>query len=129
MAQYFVDLQLKKYMELKELQGHSVIAFAAIAKPASFLGLLRDNAINVKDFFAYRDHHYYTKGDINRILAVAREKECTYLITTEKDLVKLNRFDFADFRVIGLRIGIEFKQQLELVQKLNHFIDKAVKNV
>lgn len=83
----------------------AVVAVAAIARPDLMLGQLRAQDIEVARMLAYPDHREYTLKDAERILRVAAGRP---IITTEKDLVKLEKLiDPANMWVIDQQILIE----------------------
>lgn len=65
------------------------LAFCAIGDPQGFFDGLRAAGVEVKETIACRDHHAYTRGDVARIQAAARESGAQCLLTTEKDGVRL----------------------------------------
>lgn len=66
-----------------------VFAFCGIGNPDNFFATLEDAGITIVAARRYRDHHRYTKRDIDSLIedAVANDAKC--LITTHKDGVKL----------------------------------------
>ena len=77
------------------MKGKHVCAFAGIASPESFRQTIQSLGGIVKAFMVFPDHHDYTEKDICDIGEAARENRADFIITTEKDGVKLNRY--ADF--------------------------------
>ncbi|MCC8943213.1 tetraacyldisaccharide 4'-kinase, partial [Bradyrhizobium sp. Arg68] len=73
---------------LAALRGKRVLAFAGIGDPARFFNTLRSNGVDVARNKAFADHHAFTKGEIDALLAEARRDGLT-LVTTEKDLARL----------------------------------------
>ena len=66
-----------------------LFAFCALGNPDNFFGLLRQSGVNVTDVRRFRDHHQYTKADIDELEGAAREAGANALVTTAKDAVKL----------------------------------------
>lgn len=63
---------------------------SAIARPESFLGLVRQSEPGTQvDVLSFRDHHPYSAGDVRTILAKAKAFGADEVWTTEKDEVKL----------------------------------------
>ena len=73
--------------------GRPVLAVAGIASPARFFRDLRESGWSVADTMAYRDHHRFTRGDVDRMLANARKTGAAMIVTTEKDYVRLQPFE------------------------------------
>lgn len=76
----------------RRLDGKRVVAFAGIGRPAKFFDTLRDLGAEIAATCSYGDHHFYSRADIASLRAQAKLVEAT-LITTEKDLVRLNGND------------------------------------
>jgi tetraacyldisaccharide 4'-kinase len=71
------------------LAGKQGIAFAGIAEPAPFFAALRQAGLALAATLAFRDHCRYDGAEVAAILRELRETGAHYLITTEKDAVKL----------------------------------------
>ena len=54
--------------------------------------------------FDFPDHHDYTPHDVENILSAARDAD--HIVTTEKDLVKLERFPLRDVSLYALRLEV-----------------------
>lgn len=65
------------------------IAFCGIARPRPFFASLRASGISPGAEVAFRDHHSYSRGDVDRLKAVQREQGAAGFITTEKDAINL----------------------------------------
>lgn len=88
-----------------ELAGRRVIAVAGLADPRSFLRMLQREDAEVVGRFEYRDHHRYTESDC-RAIREAADAAAALIVTTEKDLVKLERFPFAPDSLYALRLEV-----------------------
>lgn len=88
----FCDFKFKKILfngnELDKDRRYFLLT--AIAKPYKLLDSLKREKINIIDYKFFRDHHRYTDKDINQIKNNMLEKECEFLLTTYKDIVKIN---------------------------------------
>jgi len=73
----------------ESLRGERVIAFAGIARPDSFFDSLRAAGIHPLQCLPYADHHPYGEADTRAILEPARKLRASFLLTTEKDWVRL----------------------------------------
>ncbi|OGT99388.1 MAG: tetraacyldisaccharide 4'-kinase [Geobacteraceae bacterium GWC2_48_7] len=92
------------------LIGPGFMAFAGIAQPEFFFSGLRDQGINLVHTLAFPDHVAYDHARLEEISAAMKESGAEYLITTEKDGVKLSHLspDIAAVTyVTRLDIGIE----------------------
>ena len=82
-------LNLKgQQVPLASLGGKRGIAFAGIAEPAGFFRSLKDKGLGLVVEFSFADHCSYGESELRQLTAACQEAD--YLITTEKDAVKLN---------------------------------------
>lgn len=58
----------------------------------------------VTGFIAFRDHHRYRRTDLRRISDCARQSGAEWIVTTEKDIMKLKEFPLPD-DLLALRIA------------------------
>ena len=82
--------------------GERIIAFAGIARPERFFNALRSLGYDVVRELTFRDHHWYTKSDIQMIQAAARDVNAI-IVTTEKDAVRCE----LDCTVLPMTVDIE----------------------
>ncbi len=84
------------------LAGKRVIAVVGIANPERFYQTIHGWDATIEDVYAFADHHVYTRSDWQEISR--RSQECDLVVTTEKDLVKLEAFPFARGKLMALRV-------------------------
>lgn len=99
------------------LTGKRVLAVSGVADPALFYRLVEDSGADVTEVMEFPDHHVYTRQDWHTIAAAGRAYDL--VVTTEKDLVKLDRFPFAQHTLVALRIDMavtEAGRLLELIE-------------
>ncbi|MGC2061995.1 MAG: tetraacyldisaccharide 4'-kinase [Thermodesulfovibrionales bacterium] len=87
------------------LSGKKVFGFCGIGSPGSFSKTLRDTGAEVMGFRHFRDHHRYTKADIAGLTKEASASKCQWIVTTEKDIIKIEHLDLPENILI---IRIEF---------------------
>ncbi len=89
------------------LRGKRVSAFAGIARPEVFkLALLRLGA-EVVYFKGFRDHHQFESDEIMSIIQSGEDLKSDYILTTEKDWVRLAGMALV-CRKMGY-LGVEFR--------------------
>ncbi|MDX1921176.1 MAG: tetraacyldisaccharide 4'-kinase, partial [Candidatus Caenarcaniphilales bacterium] len=71
------------------MQNKKVLAFCALGNPMQFFAQLKSSGANVEQTFSYRDHHFYTKEDLEFLEKQRVYSECDYMLTTAKDAVKI----------------------------------------
>lgn len=71
------------------MPAEKVILVTGLADPTPFKEYVNQKYTLVKHF-NFRDHHTYTENDLREICRVAEQEENVSVITTEKDMVKIN---------------------------------------
>jgi len=83
------SLDESRRVELHEANGKSCVAFCGIARPDAFRKTLSELRLNAVDSFEFADHHRYSDSDMNEILDSFTTHHADYLITTEKDAMRV----------------------------------------
>ncbi|MES2386588.1 MAG: tetraacyldisaccharide 4'-kinase [Bacteroidota bacterium] len=103
-----------------EKSNLKVILFAGLANPALLHEYVASNFKLAGSTF-FNDHHFYTVNEIND-LAVQAKSAGAVLLTTEKDIVKLQGHEMAKaltgVKLLALPIEIYFLSQSELFDRL-----------
>jgi tetraacyldisaccharide 4'-kinase len=98
------------------LRGKRVLAFAGIGDPARFFRTLRASGVEVVWERAFADHHPFSQGEIEALIAQARREALT-LVTTEKDLARLRQAgglpDWAE-DIVPFAVTLEFDSAVKL---------------
>jgi tetraacyldisaccharide 4'-kinase len=79
----------RREVPLEALRGKKVVAFAGIAGPEGFFHLLKEAGAVVEHGFSFPDHHHYRETDLLMLLKAMEDCASPFLITTEKDMVRL----------------------------------------
>ena len=74
------------------VDGGPVMAVAGIAGPERFFEDLRAAGHQLVATAAFRDHHRYSRADLDRLVRTARAAGAARFVTTEKDFVRLLPF-------------------------------------
>jgi tetraacyldisaccharide 4'-kinase len=83
--------------ELRAVGTHSappgrderVVAVCGVARPQRFLATLEHQGWRVADSIVFKDHHWFTESDLQRIDQAVEAVHATAVLTTEKDAVRL----------------------------------------
>jgi tetraacyldisaccharide 4'-kinase len=86
------------------LGGRRVLAVSGLADPSAFYAMLRELDADLVGIFEYPDHHAYTNADWQAMVNAMRNAEI--VVTTEKDMVKLERFPFPRDSLYALRLEV-----------------------
>ncbi len=71
------------------LNGKRVVAFAGIGAPESFRETLVSLGAEVVAFSGFKDHYEYRKDDLEHLVRLKTEEKAHFVLTTEKDWVKM----------------------------------------
>ena len=95
-----------RVLPVTELRGVKVCAFAGIGSPEAFRQSLAALGSKAVAFQTFPDHHPYTLRDLEALRHLADESGARWIVTTEKDGIRLA--DFPDFlaEISLLRIGM-----------------------
>ena len=104
---HLVKLFTGEEMPLEKLAGMKVAALSAIARPESFEGFLEQLGAELVCKDHYADHHRYTQQEIIDFINQAKAAGAEYIVTTEKDAVRIPKIDRCDVPLIYLRIQID----------------------
>ena len=104
-------------LDLGDLPGLKVLAFAGIAKPENFFETLRGLGCEVIGK-SFSDHQAYDYRDIARLLDTAMEEKAEAVITTAKDAVKLLDMTLPDNPPIYMLTQTVQMDEMESFQEL-----------
>jgi tetraacyldisaccharide 4'-kinase len=82
------------------LNKKRVVAFAGIAEPEAFKGTLIDLGTDLVYFRSFRDHYRFRNGDIHTLIQVKERLGAQYILTTEKDWVRIPS-NFTNYHYFG----------------------------
>ena len=105
------------------MSGRRVAVVAGIAEPGPFYAAVRQWEAQIEEIFEYADHHRYTQADWQRLSRDTRDVDL--IVTTEKDLVKLEHFPFAKGKLVALRIAPEIDDGDALVRMVTERAGRA----
>ena len=91
LADRLIDLGGREW-RWHELAGKKVFAFAGIARPDDFFIAVRAQGVDLTESLALHDHQQYPCDPLNRLIQSC-DNNC-FIVTTEKDAVKLRAEDF-----------------------------------
>jgi tetraacyldisaccharide 4'-kinase len=95
-------------LPLTFLQGKRIYAFSGIGNPLSFLRSIADLGAILCGHEAFPDHHSYSPSEVAAISVNARRSGADYILTTEKDGVRLLAYPDFLATLYLLRIEMAF---------------------
>ncbi len=90
------------------LKGKTAVLFSGLAQNASFAQSVQDLGVNIAGHLEFCDHYRYNEPDFKRILAQAKALNLDFILTTQKDWVKLNPAWFRDVTVVVMGVRLRF---------------------
>ncbi len=105
--QHLVRLFTGESQPLKLLRGARVAALSAIACPAGFEKFIEELGAELVLCDHYADHHRYTQQEIIDFINQAKAAGAEFIVTTEKDAVRIPKLDRCDVPLYYLRIQID----------------------
>jgi len=85
----FVEVDGPARFPLAHLRGRRVMAFSGIATPERFEATLRELGVELVANRRFLDHHAFAEEDLDEILERALRAKAEFIVTTEKDAVRL----------------------------------------
>ena len=73
----------------KGLNEKRVVAFAGIGNPEAFRETLEALGARVVAFCGFKDHYVYKKDDLDRLVRLKSQSDAEYILTTEKDWMRV----------------------------------------
>lgn len=113
-----VDLCSGREGPPESLQGKRVLAVSGIANPDSFHRTLRQLGATPAKVLTFPDHHAFTREDRARMGSEARAAGAEYILTTEKDAVRLGADLPADAPTLALGIEVKIIEGGEALERL-----------
>jgi len=92
-------------MSLSWAKGKRFFSFCGIGDPQSFRKTLLSLGIPLTGFRTFRDHHRYSQKDIQSITTAASKSGAEWIVTTEKDIMRLKDLSLPEHLV---SLGIKF---------------------
>ncbi|MDE6432282.1 MAG: tetraacyldisaccharide 4'-kinase [Opitutales bacterium] len=123
---FFAEVNNEDHKENVSLVANEKIcAFSGIAMPDSFENFLTSNGANLVYKKRFIDHHKFTRDELDHIFTVALYKKAKYVITTEKDAVRIPKDYVCALPTFFLKIEIKILDGAELLdQAITKFITK-----
>jgi tetraacyldisaccharide 4'-kinase len=116
-----------KILELKAFKGKKAVAFSGIGNPRSFEKVLAEVNLTIAEHVVFSDHHWYSDNDIKKIIEARRKQAADFIVTTEKDVVRLRR-QFSRFLETEPIFVAEIQQEvLAGEEKLNELLKQVVR--
>ncbi len=102
-------------------QKNKALLLSGIGNPKSFEKLAKSNGCIVVGIKRFKDHHSYNKKNLLKIVQLARNLKADYILTTEKDWVKIEPLK-SDFLFVVLKIELNLLEE----EKMKNILSKQL---
>ncbi len=99
----------QKSLPLSWLEKKRLLAFCGLAEPESLNFTLKQLQVDPVEVVSFPDHHYYQEEDKRFLENLGRTLQVELMVTTEKDAVKLGKWEAVDLPVLVLCIEVEIQ--------------------
>ena len=107
--------------KLEKITNKKVYLFSALGDNESFKKIMDNTDAEIVGHSKYQDHHHYTFDNLKDIEQEARKCKAEFLITTEKDLVKIN-FQNIKIDIYAIRMKMIFKPENLFSKYIDDFL-------
>ena len=107
-----VEVERRNTISLEILEHQSCIAFCGIANPQSFYSTLTALRMDVVDVVTFRDHHNFGNSDLKLIEDRFLRHHPRFVMTTEKDAVRLHSRDLSGIKFAGALHYLEIEAKV-----------------
>jgi tetraacyldisaccharide 4'-kinase len=90
------------------INGKDIMGFAGIARPEAFMETLTELGAELVFFKVFRDHHPYQSHEIQELMTEKRKLNAYFLLTTEKDWVRMESFipQYPDLAYLTIKFSL-----------------------
>ncbi|MBK8945516.1 MAG: tetraacyldisaccharide 4'-kinase [Ignavibacteriae bacterium] len=115
------DVKNYKKYSINEFEGQNSLVVCGIARPFSFLRVLEENNINIKNKIIFTDHKEYTIKEVEQIRKEFYSTNSHSVLTTQKDAVKLMEFnkELDDIDIYFLKIELIIEDEKKFFEKID----------
>jgi len=91
--------------------AEALFAFCGIGEPDSFFKSIKELELKLGGKRIFSDHQEYTNSVISELSDQIKSSNCTAIITTEKDLVKLSESFLDEFDIFVIKVEVKFETE------------------
>ena len=100
----------------ESLGDSAVTALCGIGNPAAFERTITDCGLQIAESpQLFPDHHHYTSEDLKSVGNIANTNSAAAIVTTQKDLVKIDRDNLGNVPLWAIRIGAKILTGADVV--------------
>jgi tetraacyldisaccharide 4'-kinase len=119
------DVKTNDEYKTIDFEGQQSLVVCGIASPFSFLRILTENNINIKNKLVFPDHKEYTNKEVQEIRKKFYDTNSHSVLTTQKDAVKLMKFskELDDIDIYYLKIELEIEDSNKFYEIIRNKIN------
>lgn len=123
---FFAEVNNEAHKEgIDFVTNERICTFSGIAMPDSFENFLTANGAKLVYNKRFIDHHRFTRDELDHVFALASYKNAKYVITTEKDAVRIPKSYVCPLPTFFLKIEINILDGAEVLdQAITKFITR-----
>jgi len=110
-----------RVQDIRDFKNKNLFAFAGIGNPENFFNLLSENNLKIERKLSFPDHYEYNKTELLDIINYSKKKNL-HIVTTEKDLFRIKKFNLKEIKPINVDLEIEKKEKF--IKKILNIYDK-----
>jgi tetraacyldisaccharide 4'-kinase len=99
------------------LANRSVAAFCGIGNPDAFWKTLNRLGCSIAGTRTFPDHHQYSASDLAMLAIWAKELRSEFVVTTQKDLVKIPQHELSGRPLVALHIEVAIRDPVGHVDR------------
>ena len=100
-----------KIKNFSQLKNKKIVGFSGIGRSEKFHSSLKDQKLNIINFFSYPDHYSYNKKEINNLINYAKKNNAV-LVSTLKDKQRINIDQRKKISFLDLKIEVKEEKNL-----------------
>ena len=102
-------------VNLKEVEHKRALVFSGIGNPSSFENSLNQLKIQILKHHRFSDHFAYHQKDILSLIEEAKSLKADFIITTEKDSVRIPLINHLEIQLYVLKIDLKITKGEEIL--------------
>ncbi len=103
--------------DLDTIRHRKALAFCGIGNPHSFEALLKSMSVKFTEFRVFPDHHHYESADFETLDQEVSRSDAELIVTTQKDLVKINQKTIGSRPLWAVQIGAKILTHREELER------------
>jgi len=117
-SKHFRNIYSNDILPLEAVVDKHLFAFAGIGNPYSFRRVIRGLGGVVVGFKKFPDHFRYKKRHLESVQRSALKLKADYIITTEKDAVRISKSGELSIPIYALVVDLEITKGMDIFQSI-----------